>query len=87
MTLGLLDAGARVAAVELDAPAIEETRDAVEDRGAAERFIGIGADVTHGFIAMRWDDSLPPAEAAKKAGAPAAWQQLGRQAIMPERMR
>jgi 3-oxoacyl-[acyl-carrier protein] reductase len=39
------------------------------------------------FIAMRWDESLPPAEAAKKAGAPAAWQQLGRQAIMPERMR
>jgi hypothetical protein len=36
---------------------------------------------------MRWDHSLLPAEAAKKAGAPAAWQQLGRQAIMPERMR
>jgi NAD(P)-dependent dehydrogenase (short-subunit alcohol dehydrogenase family) len=39
------------------------------------------------FIAMRWDQSLPPAEAAKKAGAPAAWQQLGRQAIMPGGMR
>ena len=39
------------------------------------------------FIAMRWDVSLPPEEAAKKAGAPAAWQQLGRQAIMPDRMR
>jgi hypothetical protein len=39
------------------------------------------------FIAMGWDDSLPPVEAAKKAGAPAAWQQLGRRAIMPERMR
>ncbi len=37
------------------------------------------------FIGMRWDSSLPPAEAAKKAGAPAAWQQLGRQAIRPER--
>lgn len=35
------------------------------------------------FIAMRWDSSLPPAEAAKKAGAPAAWQQLGRQSIAP----
>jgi len=35
MTLGLLDAGTRVAAVELDAPAIEETQDAVEDRGGA----------------------------------------------------
>jgi NAD(P)-dependent dehydrogenase (short-subunit alcohol dehydrogenase family) len=259
MTLGLLDAGARVVAVELDAPVIDETRDAVEDRGASERFLGIGADVTYDesgakilratterfgrldilinnagistgllrgedqpvgklwettpeefrrvidvnlvaaflmtraalptllaqrwgriinvttsldtmwrplmqpyggskaaneailtalaqeldgsgvtanvlvpggaadtrlvsramapdrsqlippgvmvtpliwlcssdsdgingqrFIAMRWDDSLPPAEAAKKAGASAAWQQLGRQAIMPERMR
>jgi len=35
------------------------------------------------FIAMRWDGALPAAEAAKKAGAPAAWQQLGRQAILP----
>jgi NAD(P)-dependent dehydrogenase (short-subunit alcohol dehydrogenase family) len=39
------------------------------------------------FIAMRWDSSLPPEEAAKKAGAPAAWQQLGRQSIVPEGMR
>jgi len=39
------------------------------------------------FIGMRWDDKLPPAEAANKAGAPAAWQQLGRQAIMPDGMR
>jgi 3-oxoacyl-[acyl-carrier protein] reductase len=39
------------------------------------------------FIGMRWDTKLPPAEAAKNAGAPAAWQQLGRQSIMPERMR
>ena len=35
------------------------------------------------FIAMRWDKTLPLDEAAKKAGAPAAWQQLGRQAIVP----
>jgi NAD(P)-dependent dehydrogenase (short-subunit alcohol dehydrogenase family) len=34
------------------------------------------------FIAMRWDSALPGAEAAKKAGAPAAWQQLGRQSIV-----
>jgi 3-oxoacyl-[acyl-carrier protein] reductase len=39
------------------------------------------------FIAMRWDQNLPPAEAAKKAGAPAAWQQLGRQAVMPDGMK
>jgi len=39
------------------------------------------------FIAMRWDQKLPSAEAAKKAGAPAAWQQLGRQAIKPDGMR
>lgn len=36
------------------------------------------------FIAARWDKSLPPAESAIKAGAPAAWQQLGRQAIVPD---
>ncbi len=35
------------------------------------------------FIGARWDKNLPVAEAAKKAGAPAAWQQLGRQAIVP----
>jgi NAD(P)-dependent dehydrogenase (short-subunit alcohol dehydrogenase family) len=39
------------------------------------------------FIGMRWDKTLPAAEAAKEAGAPAAWQQLGRQAAMPESMR
>jgi NAD(P)-dependent dehydrogenase (short-subunit alcohol dehydrogenase family) len=39
------------------------------------------------FIGTRWDSSLPPVEAAKQAGAPAAWQQLGRQAIMPDGMR
>jgi 3-oxoacyl-[acyl-carrier protein] reductase len=39
------------------------------------------------FIGMHWDASLPPAEAAKAAGAPAAWQQLGRQAIMPDGLR
>jgi NAD(P)-dependent dehydrogenase (short-subunit alcohol dehydrogenase family) len=36
------------------------------------------------FIGMRWDKNLPPEEAAKNAGAPMAWQQLGRQAIMPK---
>ena len=39
------------------------------------------------FIAMRWDYKLAPAAAAKKAGAPMAWQQLGVQAIMPDSMR
>jgi NAD(P)-dependent dehydrogenase (short-subunit alcohol dehydrogenase family) len=52
MTLGLLDAGASVAAVELDGPALEETQDAADDRGAGERFTGIVADVT-------WNDSGP----------------------------
>jgi 3-oxoacyl-[acyl-carrier protein] reductase len=39
------------------------------------------------FIGMRWDSKLPPAEAATVAGAPMAWQQLGRQSIMPEQAR
>jgi NAD(P)-dependent dehydrogenase (short-subunit alcohol dehydrogenase family) len=39
------------------------------------------------FIGMRWDKNLPPEEAAKNAGAPMAWQQLGRQAVMPGGMR
>lgn len=47
MTLGLLGAGARVAAVEIDAPPLEELRDAAEDAGAAERLLDIAGDVTH----------------------------------------
>ena len=35
------------------------------------------------FQAALWDPALPPAEAAERAGAPAAWPQLGAQAIMP----
>jgi NAD(P)-dependent dehydrogenase (short-subunit alcohol dehydrogenase family) len=50
MALGLLGAGASVAAVELDGPALEEAQDAADDRGAGERFLGIVADVT-------WNDS------------------------------
>jgi NAD(P)-dependent dehydrogenase (short-subunit alcohol dehydrogenase family) len=48
-----------------------------------------GSDGVNGqrFIAARWDKTLPSAEAAKQAGAPAAWQQLGSQAINPEGMR
>jgi NAD(P)-dependent dehydrogenase (short-subunit alcohol dehydrogenase family) len=46
MTLGLLDAGARVVAVELDAQPLEETQDAAEDRQAGERFYSIVADIT-----------------------------------------
>ncbi len=52
MALGLLDAGARVAAAELDLPALDETQGAADERGAADRFLGIVADVTH-------DDSGP----------------------------
>ena len=33
------------------------------------------------FIAYYWDESLPLEERLEKAGAPAAWPQLGRQAI------
>ena len=35
------------------------------------------------FIAYNWDESLPIEERLEKAGAPAAWPQLGRQAIRP----
>jgi NAD(P)-dependent dehydrogenase (short-subunit alcohol dehydrogenase family) len=38
------------------------------------------------FIGASWDKSLPPQEAAQKAGAPTAWQQLGRQAALPDGM-
>jgi NAD(P)-dependent dehydrogenase (short-subunit alcohol dehydrogenase family) len=37
------------------------------------------------IIAYFWDDSLPPEARLEKASAPAAWPQLGRQAISPGR--
>src|SRR6202051_1308292 len=52
MTLGLLDAGARVAAVEIDAPALEETESAADRRGSGERIQAVVADITR-------DDSAP----------------------------
>ena len=35
------------------------------------------------FIAHYWDESLPIEQRLEKAGAPAAWPQLGSQAILP----
>ena len=52
MTLGLLAAGARVAAAEIDGPVLEELRDAADDAGAGDRLLGIVADVTR-------DDAAP----------------------------
>ena len=37
------------------------------------------------IIAYQWDESLPVEQRLEKAGAPAAWPQLGRQAITPGR--
>ena len=37
------------------------------------------------FIAFNWDESLPIDQRLEKAGAPAAWPQLGAQAITPGR--
>ena len=39
------------------------------------------------FIAYHWDESLPIEERLEKAGAPAAWPQLGKQGIFPSRYR
>ena len=36
------------------------------------------------FIASRWDEDVPMAEAIRAAGAPAAWQSLGAQAVYPK---
>ncbi len=37
------------------------------------------------FIARNWDESLPIQDRLEKAGAPAAWPQLGRQSVAPGR--
>ncbi len=52
MTLGLLDAGASVAAAEIDQDVLDETQSAAEERGAAERFLAVLTDLTR-------DDSAP----------------------------
>ena len=36
------------------------------------------------FLAIRWDPTLPPAEAAERAGAPAAWAQIATMPIHPD---
>ena len=36
------------------------------------------------FIAIRWDPSLPPVQAAEKAGAPVAWSDIAPMPITPE---
>src|SRR5580698_874190 len=53
MTLGLLDAGARVAAVEIDTPSLGELRDFAEDRKADDRLLDIAGDVTHDTAAPK----------------------------------
>ncbi len=47
------------------------------------------ADAVNGrrFIAARWDAAKPSEDAAAAAGAPVAWPQLGKQAIMPAGLR
>jgi hypothetical protein len=39
------------------------------------------------FIGANWDSALAPEVAAQKAGAPMCWQQLGRQAALPDGLR
>ena len=39
--------------------------------------------IGHRFIAYNWDDTLPLEQRIEKASAPAAWPQLGNQAINP----
>ncbi len=36
------------------------------------------------FIALQWDPALPREERIEKAGAPAAWPQLGAQSVQPD---
>ena len=38
------------------------------------------------FVATRWDPSLPPRDAAERAGAPAAWSDEGSKPVEPERI-
>jgi NAD(P)-dependent dehydrogenase (short-subunit alcohol dehydrogenase family) len=37
------------------------------------------------FLAVHWDPSLPPEEAATKAGAPVAWSEMATMPIEPPR--
>ncbi len=44
-----------------------------------------GAATGRRFLAVHWDASLPPAEAAEKAGAPVAWSGIATMPIEPPR--
>jgi len=37
------------------------------------------------FLAIHWDPTLPPEEAAEKAGAPVAWTSIATMPIRPSR--
>ena len=56
-------------------------------RGPVVWLASEGSDGISGqrFIGYNWDESLPPGERIERAGAPAAWPQLGAQAIRPGR--
>lgn len=52
--------------------------------------VWLGSDASHAFngqriIACRWDETLAIAERLARASAPAAWPQLGQQAVMPRK--
>jgi len=54
-------------------------------RGAV---VWVASDASDGINGMRfigyyWDESLPLEERIERAGAPAAWPQLGAQAVRP----
>jgi hypothetical protein len=54
----------------------------------AEAPPGLAAAVTgRRFLAVHWDRSLPPREAAEKAGAPVAWTSIATMPIEPTRAR
>ncbi len=70
MALGLARAGANVSLLDVDSGALDGARAEIAAAVGDGRVIAVATDVSD--------------EAAERAGAPAAWPQLGAQAIMPQ---
>ena len=66
----------------------EERAALIQPEVMAPPAVWLASDASAGWngrrlIACRWDEALPLEERLARAGAPAAWPQLGRQAVLP----
>src|SRR5437016_7114900 len=78
-----LSSSSIMASASRDFPTVPRTQPGTP----ARKLVSDAADGVTGrrFLAVHWDPSLPPEEAAEKAGAPVAWTGIATMPIEPPR--